>query len=37
MTIRDIDGRAFRLPAERLWEREARALDALAWLGAIRA
>ncbi len=37
MTIRDIDGRAFRQPAERLWEREARALDALAWLGAIRA
>jgi TRAP-type transport system periplasmic protein len=37
MTIRDIDARAFREPAERLWEREAKALDALPWLDAIRA
>jgi TRAP-type C4-dicarboxylate transport system substrate-binding protein len=36
MTIRDIDGRAFRQPAERLWETEARALDASGWLDAIR-
>src|SRR6476619_7070698 len=28
MTIRDIDGRAFREPAERLWDSEARALGA---------
>jgi len=37
MTIRDIDAHAFREPAERLWEREARALDATPWLDAIRA
>src|SRR5262245_52718425 len=37
MTIRDIDARAFREPAQRLWEREARALDAMPWLDAIRA
>jgi tripartite ATP-independent transporter DctP family solute receptor len=36
MSIRDIDRRAFRDPAERLWESEARALDAASWLGAIR-
>ena len=37
MTIRDIDARAFREPAERLWEREATTLGALPWLDAIRA
>ena len=37
MTIREIDGRAFRVPAERLWEEEARALGVGDWLGAIRA
>ena len=37
MTIRDFDARAFRGPAEQLWEQEARALDALTWLDAIRA
>jgi TRAP-type transport system periplasmic protein len=37
MTIRDIDARAFHEPAQRLWEREARAVDALSWLDAIRA
>jgi TRAP-type C4-dicarboxylate transport system substrate-binding protein len=37
MTIRDIDHRAFQLPAERLWEREARALDVTSWLRTIRA
>jgi hypothetical protein len=37
MSIRDIDARAFREPAERLWEREARTLDALSWLDVIRA
>jgi TRAP-type C4-dicarboxylate transport system substrate-binding protein len=37
MTIREIDGSAFRGPAERLWEREARALGVDDWLGAIRA
>jgi hypothetical protein len=37
MTIRDIDVRAFREPAQRLWEREARAVAALSWLDAIRA
>jgi tripartite ATP-independent transporter DctP family solute receptor len=36
MTIRDIDRRTFRAPAERLWESEARALDATAWLDVIR-
>jgi TRAP-type transport system periplasmic protein len=36
MTIRDIDRRTFRAPAERLWESEARALDAAAWLDVIR-
>jgi len=37
MTIREFDAHAFREPAERLWEREARALDATPWLDAIRA
>jgi tripartite ATP-independent transporter DctP family solute receptor len=37
MTIRDIDRRAFRGPAERLWQSEARALNADAWLDVIRA
>jgi TRAP-type C4-dicarboxylate transport system substrate-binding protein len=37
MTIRQIDGRAFRSPAEHLWAAEARALDVLPWLEAIRA
>lgn len=37
MTIRDIDGRAFQRPAEELWQREARALDAEPWLKIIRA
>jgi tripartite ATP-independent transporter DctP family solute receptor len=37
MTIRDIDHGAFQLPAERLWEREARALDVTSWLRTIRA
>ena len=37
MTIRDIDGHAFRERAERLWESEARTLDVASWLGAIRA
>jgi tripartite ATP-independent transporter DctP family solute receptor len=37
MTIREIDGRAFRSPAEALWEREARALGVTSWLEAIRA
>ena len=36
MTIRDIDGSAFRRPAERLWEQEARALGVGTWLQAIR-
>jgi tripartite ATP-independent transporter DctP family solute receptor len=36
MTIREFDGRAFRKPAEALWEQEARAFDAVAWLQAIR-
>jgi hypothetical protein len=37
MTIRDIDSRALRPAAERLWRREARALGILSWLEAIRA
>jgi tripartite ATP-independent transporter DctP family solute receptor len=37
MTIREIDGRAFQRPAEELWQREARALDAASWLEMIRA
>lgn len=37
MSIRDIDGTAFREPAERLWETEARALGVAPWLEAIRA
>jgi TRAP-type C4-dicarboxylate transport system substrate-binding protein len=37
MTIRDIDGRAFEAPAERLWESEGRALGVTSWLRAIRA
>ncbi len=36
MTITDIDGTAFRAPAERLWETEARALGVGRWLEAIR-
>jgi tripartite ATP-independent transporter DctP family solute receptor len=36
MTIRDVDGRALRPAAERLWESEARALDITRWLEAIR-
>ena len=36
MTIRDIDGRALQPAAERLWEREARALGVTSWLEAIR-
>jgi len=32
MTIREIDGRAFRAPAERLWNTEARALGVAPWL-----
>jgi tripartite ATP-independent transporter DctP family solute receptor len=37
MTIREIDGSAFRAPAERLWEQEARTLGVGDWLEAIRA
>ena len=37
MTIRDIDGRAWRPAAEALWQREARALDAVSWLEAVLA
>ena len=37
MTIREIDGAAFMIPAERLWDAQARALDVAAWLAAIRA
>jgi TRAP-type transport system periplasmic protein len=37
MTIREIDGTAFRIPAERLWEQEARSLGVGPWLEAIRA
>ena len=37
MTIRDVDRSAFRQPAERLWESEARTLGAAPWLEAIRA
>jgi tripartite ATP-independent transporter DctP family solute receptor len=36
MTIRDVDGRALRPAAERLWEAEARALGITRWLEAIR-
>ena len=36
MTIREIDGRAFQRPAEELWAREARALDADSWLDLVR-
>jgi TRAP-type C4-dicarboxylate transport system substrate-binding protein len=36
MTIRDVDGRALRPAAERLWETEARALGITRWLEAIR-
>ena len=36
MKIRDVDGRALRPAAERLWETEARALGATRWLEAIR-
>jgi tripartite ATP-independent transporter DctP family solute receptor len=36
MTIRAIDGSAFRPAAERLWEAEARALGVTSWLEAIR-
>lgn len=37
MTIREIDGRAFRSRAEALWEKEARALGVTSWLEAIQA
>jgi hypothetical protein len=37
MTIREIDNRAFREPAERLWEQESRSLGVTHWLEAIRA
>ena len=37
MRIRDIDARAWRPAAEALWQREARALGATAWLEAILA
>nr|MDQ3349195.1 TRAP transporter substrate-binding protein [Acidobacteriota bacterium] len=37
MSIRDIDGAAFKRPAEQLWETEARALGVTSWLEAIRA
>ena len=37
MTIREIDNRAFREPAERLWEQESRSLGVTQWLEAIRA
>jgi tripartite ATP-independent transporter DctP family solute receptor len=37
MTIRDIDPRAFRAGAERLWQVEGRALGVERWLEAIRA
>ena len=37
MTIRDIDGRPFRGPAERLWSSESAALGVGHWLEAIRA
>jgi TRAP-type transport system periplasmic protein len=37
MTIRDIDATAFRQNARQLWDREARALDAHAWLETILA
>jgi TRAP-type transport system periplasmic protein len=37
MTIRPIDGTAFRAAAARLWETESRVLGAESWLGAIRA
>ena len=35
MKIREIDSSALRLPAERLWTSEARALGIASWLGAI--
>ena len=35
MKIREIDASALRLPAERLWTSEARALGITSWLGAI--
>jgi tripartite ATP-independent transporter DctP family solute receptor len=37
MTIREIDGSAFRQSAERLWDTESRALGVASWLEAIRA
>ena len=37
MTIREIDSAAFRMPAERLWDAQARALAVESWLAAIRA
>lgn len=37
MTIREIDNGAFRIPAERLWEEESRALGVGSWLEGIRA
>jgi TRAP-type transport system periplasmic protein len=37
MTIREIDGSVFQVPAERLWHQEANALGVGEWLEAIRA
>jgi tripartite ATP-independent transporter DctP family solute receptor len=37
MAIRDIDARPWRPAAEALWQREARALDAVPWLEAVLA
>ena len=37
MIIRDIDNAAFRMPAERLWDAQARALGVESWLATIRA
>ena len=37
MTIHDIDGRAFRTPAQRLWDIEGRALGVRSWLEEILA
>jgi tripartite ATP-independent transporter DctP family solute receptor len=37
MTIRDIDAHTWRPAAEALWQREARALDAVPWLEAVLA
>ena len=37
MTIREIDGRAFRSRAKALWEKEARSIGVTSWLEAIQA